>query len=117
MAASDHLNGQQFFHGTYKDLRSGSLVRPASTMGRSVNFPGESDPDYAHATTSASHAGTYAEKAVDWAYNRGESGTRRVYEVQPPSHIEEDPKDPHASYRSQSPWKVVRRVPVSEWDR
>jgi hypothetical protein len=64
-----------------------------------------------------SSAGTYAEKAVDWAYNRNEKGTRRVYEVKPTGDVEEDPKDMHSAYRSKSPWKVTRRVPVSEWDK
>lgn len=114
------LNPHQFheyFHGTARDLRAGSLIRPASMAGLEGNFPGESDPDYAHATTSASHAGTYADKAVDRAYNRGGRGTRRVYEVKPTGDVERDPRDPHSSYRSAAPWRIARRVPVAEWDR
>lgn len=120
MSAQDNLNGQQFYHGTAADLRPGSLIHPAAKIGRPVNFPGYESKDHAYATPSQSHAGEYAQLALDWAYNRrqGHGKSRRVYEVQPTGPIEADPDDTTTdAYRSTSPWKVTRRVPVSEWDK
>lgn len=112
-----HLLSQpQFYHGTAAELRPGSHIRPAAQRGGQINFPGYDSANHAYATPSLRRAGEYAALAQDWAYNRNERKTSRVYEVEPTGHYESDPDDPVTdAYRTQASWRVKRRVPASEW--
>jgi hypothetical protein len=116
MAATDHLSPEQFFHGTVAELRPGSYIRPAAEIGGRTNFPGYDSAGHAYATPSLHKAGEYAQLAQDWAYNGNRRASRRVYEVEPTGHYEQDPTEP-LGYQSRSPWRVKRRVPASEWNQ
>lgn len=116
MSAQDHLQPMQFFHGTTAELRPGSHIRPAAESGLPANFSGYGNEAHAYATASLPSASTYAEHALDWAYNRdaGHGKTSRVYQVEPTGDYEPDPDDTNQAYRTQSSWRVTRRVPASE---
>lgn len=105
-----NLSGPQFFHGTNVDLRPRSLIRPASQTGHQREYYGYGNEDYAFATTRMTTASVYAR---DRTAARG--GTERVYQVEPTGEHEEDPKQQYG-YRSRSPYRVIRRVPRSEFN-
>jgi hypothetical protein len=117
VSAHEHLNPQQFFHGTVRAHLNEIL--PGSVHGRGVIFPHDTDPSRAYATTNESDAWNYAEKA----WHASGSGIPRVYHVEPLGHHEPDPQtDEHGrrrgnwanDYRSTVGWRVVRERPMPE---
>ena len=117
MSAGDHLNPQQFFHGT---IREGlSEIVPASTHGKGAVFPSVTSTAHAYATPDVSNAWHYAEMA----WNAAGSGIPRVYQVEPLGEHEEDPAvdgkgNPRGNFsgdrRSTKGWRVTREVPMPE---
>lgn len=116
-----NANARQFgpwFHGSATDMRPGTNIRPPSERGVEPNFPGYGTGEYAFATSDLGTAASYAEKAQNIAVSRhGARPSQRVYEVRPTGGVEDDPAESagEGAVRSRNPWKVVRRVPASEW--
>lgn len=111
--ASQHLSKPQFsrLHGTNRDMRPGTLIRPSSQTGHQREYSGYGNEDYAFSTDDHNVAARYAR---DRKLARG--GTERVYEVEPTGNEEPDPDETNG-YRSRSPYRVIRRIPRKEWDR
>lgn len=109
-------DGPHYYHGTAAELRRGSHIRPAAQTGKPTNFAGYDSQEYAYAADNPHTAAIYADRALDAAYNRGRGykAARRVYEVAPLGEHEDDPKEPNG-VRSQAGFRVVRRMPTSEW--
>jgi Rifampin ADP-ribosyl transferase len=110
------VDDERYYHGTARDLRPGSRVRPAAQTGHPGNFQGYDSQEYAYAADNPHTAAIYADRALDAAYDRGrgQGRSRRVYEVAPLGDHEQDPKEENG-VRSQAGFRVVRRLPASEW--
>jgi hypothetical protein len=108
MTASDHLNPQQFFHGTVaEDLDE---VTP---RGEGRYFRSDHEGTHAFATTDVDDAWHYAEKA----WHHASSGVPRVYQVEPLGDVEKDPHEQNYSgkwHRSKTGFGVVGEVPMPE---
>jgi hypothetical protein len=78
MSASDHINDQQFYHGTYVELPVGAVLTPGAERGVQ-NFPPAGDNTWVHMVTRPFNA-------VDWASDAARKAKKKnihVYEVEP----------------------------------
>jgi hypothetical protein len=109
VAAHDHLNPQQFYHGTSVRLRRGAHIKPAREVGVASLYSamGDDVEVHTHATTDIGNATDYARTDM---VKRG-SGHVHVYQVTPLGETEPDPGD-ESSVRSRSPLRVDAEVPV-----
>lgn len=85
MAAEDHLNETQFFHGTRKSLPEGDHLRTA-LEGRRVHFT------------------TDADAAMRWGHDSEGEGPTRVYQVHPEGEVQEG-RGP-GGYASRDPVRI-----------
>jgi hypothetical protein len=108
-SAQRALQPLQFFHGTDAPLRKGDHVQSARSLGRPANW-NYGNNDFTYATPSISAAHIYARDIADM-----HQSSERIYQVEPTGNYEPDPDDA-GSYRSTSPWSVVRRVPRKDWN-
>lgn len=111
----------RYFHGTVARNLVGKTITPARNRGGQVLYQGETDPDYAYATTSEAHGWDWAEKA----YFCADKGIPRVYEVEPVDmgSVEKDPEfyangssrgNFEDDVRSTRGFRVIREVPMPE---
>lgn len=111
MAASDHLNPQQFYHGTNARLEPGSYLsaRGANSYGRAESG---SRSGYVYATTDLEQAWTYARSrtsAADGQWHEGHAG--HVYQVQPTGKVTPDPEGySTADARTRARFRVLKHV-------
>lgn len=120
--------GGKLFHGTRSILHPGEMIS-ADEAVRHKAHPSEVSEGYVHATPKGGEAQYWAEHADPYtthsrmtelgrgrtfSYDRGENQGHayppRVYEVEPTGHVEPDPNGEGASYRSESPLRVLRQV-------
>jgi hypothetical protein len=106
MAASDHLSGPQFFHGTSAELQPGDYLSPrgANESGR---IEDESSRRHVYFTADPYHAYGYALRAQQ---QRG--GNANVYQVQPTGKTEADPMDENDSGRTRARLRVIGKAEV-----
>lgn len=106
---------ENFFHGTTSHLSLGDVIEP----GRAATFPHDTDPRYSYATTDATTAWDYAEKA----WHATDKGAPRVYRVEPMGRHSKDPQVDRSGRmrgnhptdrRSRSGWKVVGEEEMPE---
>jgi hypothetical protein len=89
MSASDHLNPQQFFHGSDHVFGTGDTIDPS----RALPYVQQSHGDaYAFATTDRDTASRFG---------------RHVYPVAPQGTMETDPQMPLNAYRTKQPLTVL----------
>lgn len=107
MAATDHLNPQQFFHGTNVPLKPGDPVGAGGPTADRYN------PVYA--TTLQSDAHLYAHQAS--IEERGDRGTgQHVYQVAPTGKMLPDPNDAEDTggsglqFMSHKPMRVIKEI-------
>lgn len=108
MTASEHLNPQQFFHGTSAEFQPGDLVDPKREIGVR-----RGQKSYAFMTTSQDAARNYGKYKADADYYRGQvNATGHVYAVEPTGPFEKDDTvdDRFGAYRSLHPLRVVREI-------
>lgn len=98
MTASDHLNGQQFYHGSRSKIEPGESIR---SDWRSPAPAGTILPDNFF-TTDRSEAEKYTTSAT-----HGRTGA--VHVVEPTGPYEPDETRPN-SFLSQHPLRVVKRL-------
>lgn len=105
VSASDHLNPQQFFHGSSQEFEPGDLVRPQRDTG-APNWAeqlGHTGPLGPHYTGEHVHH-------ADTPYEARVFG-RHVYQVEPLSVVEPDPESAGQGWtRNRGPARVVRRI-------
>ena len=106
MAASDHLSGAQFFHGTNAELEPGDYLTPngANAYGR---LEDESSRRHVYFTADPYHAYGYALRAQQ---QRG--GAANVYQVAPTGKTEADPVDEYDSGRTRARLRVIGKTDV-----
>lgn len=106
---------QEFFHGTTAHLFPGDVIEP----GRRSNYVQISDPRYAYATTNRQDAEHYAEVA----YHASDTGSPRVYQVEPLGRHSKDPLVDRqgnsrgnfdSDRRSKDGWEVVGEMELPE---
>jgi hypothetical protein len=107
MAAEDHLNPQQFYHGTNVPLQPGAMV---GSLG-----PETSRNTPVYATTLADDARRYAHSAA--IEERGVGGTEEhTYQVEPTGRMQRDPNDTEDTggsglqWMSTKPMRVVKEI-------
>lgn len=98
MAATDHLNPRQFYHGTAVPLAPGDHVEPGHPPNYDTTV---SEPGHVYFTDSPRHAEHYADHA--WAMNASAGRAPAVYPVEPTGDY--DNPYPHV-YRSTSPLRI-----------
>jgi Rifampin ADP-ribosyl transferase len=108
----------RFYHGTANDLRPRTVIKPASQIGHPTNYPTYGNSEWAYAAESLPTAHGYADRALDMAHSRkqGHGKSRRIYEVAPIGEHEPDPNETNG-IRSKQGFRVVRRIPASEWNK
>jgi hypothetical protein len=103
MSAGDHLNPQQFFHGTTETF---DHVLPNDVHGKNEGFGTvhpQSSAAHAYATTDPNQAFVYA------MHTQGKwGGIAKVWKVEPMGDYEPDVQSPN-SYRSRAGWRVTGR--------
>ena len=105
MAASDHLQPQQFYHGTDAELQPGDMITSPSSRrvaGRHATRRG----DFSFFTTDALNARTYAPRT--FGYDDAPGRTKYVYTVEPTGSYNRDTKHYGApNYKSRHPLRVT----------
>lgn len=124
MAASDNVNEQQFYHGTWAGwLKKGQVLKPTRVRAKEgVGFSnfGISSPDHVYVTTNPEDAKLYAETGYKDLEEMGHKinnitvvGAKPVvYRVQPRGTIEKDPSmdvQDKYSYRVLGDAKILGR--------
>lgn len=106
MAAEDHLNSQQFFHGTNVEFKPGDVLQgPGYEGAMTFNPPHDLySPHHVYFSSSISSAEGFAHSAVQ----RRKSGKPRVYEVEPNDEVESDPET-----EGIKGWDVGYRAPTA----
>lgn len=105
MAASDHLNGQQFFHGSLHNFEPGDMIEPGHVAGNDHPPGFEPTPSkHVYATPSREVAQSYAKRYQGMDLVHGS-----VYHVEPTGPVEPDDMEDN-SIRSTSPMRVVRKL-------
>lgn len=113
MAADEHLNQTQFFHGTRKEFNPGDKIEPGHEPNSKHSEGG------AYFTGNAEDALWFAQRAK----STGQSGLS-LYEVKPTGDYGEDPelsrmskreRAHHSGYVSDHPLEVVRKLKMREW--
>jgi len=124
MAAADHLNSRQFFHGSPEHFEPGDKIVPGSTIGKQTR--GDTEAGKVYVTPHQFVAAQYT-----WAFDRQgklaagqderEGGTGpagHVYEVRPVGRLLKDKNAPRhmagLSYSAREA-EVLRKVPREEW--
>lgn len=113
MTASDHLNGQQFYHGTVHAFEPGEVLTPAGAeaAGRNEHNDEPGYHDHVFFTPSKKDASMYA-----WgrAFNQPperQSPVGRVYAVKPMGDYERDPGAHNkGGMRTREGMQVVKEV-------
>lgn len=108
MSASESLSPTQFYHGS----STGGLSE-ITPRGAAHYYPGEHEGTHAFATTDASDAWDYAEKA----WNTADSGVPHVYRVEPMGDVERDPHEQNYDgkwWRSRQGFKVLGEEKMPE---
>lgn len=78
MAASESLQGKQFYHGSYEKLGVGDVIVPGAERGVQ-NFPPAGDNTLVHMVDRSWHAADWASDAA----RKAKKKTIYVYEVEP----------------------------------
>lgn len=119
MAASDHLNQRQFFHGSPEHFEPGDTIKPGGVVGKRTR--GDSDPLKVYVTPHQFVAAQYTyafDKHGNVAEGQDERPHGHIYEVQPAGRLLNDKNAPRhmsgLSYTAREA-KVIRRVPKEEW--
>src|ERR1700761_4929646 len=107
MSLTDSRFRQQFFHGTRADLQHGDLI----SVGYTSNYSEGKALSWVYCTCTLDAAIWGAELAVG-------TGAGRIYIVEPPGPVEDDPNltdkkfpgNPTLSYRSREPLRVIAEV-------
>lgn len=121
MAASDNINDQQFYHGTWAGwMKKGQIIKPPSdllheTMGLS-NYK-VSSPHHVYVTTNPEDARWYAERGYETLAKMGHKidnipviGARPVvYRVQPRGTVE---KDPSKDYQDRQSYRILGNAKI-----
>lgn len=107
MAASDHLSGAQFYHGTLAKLRAGDMITP----GHTPNFASKPEK-HVYMTGSPEGAHQWAEDVAAMPHPVGSPSRPLVYKVEPTGPYHRDPKGEipgeSGDHRSKSPLRVVK---------
>lgn len=87
MTASDHLSGQQFFHGSDHPFETGDVVTSPKSRNAEGNF-GTAEPDRVYLSNSRSYAKGFGQhvyrvephdEPVDTGYVGGRNGNTKVF--------------------------------------
>lgn len=106
MSADEHLNPQQFFHGTHVRLTPGDFIEP----GHGANFdyePGEHE-GVQSATTNLVHARNYAKTAA--RINTHDDETGYVYQVRPVGQVNSSGRGITEDEHVAPKWEVLHNV-------
>lgn len=112
MAADEHLNPTQFFHGTAADLKPGDRIE----NGKNHTGPwGEGLDEDPWATMNSSRAARCAIAAADAHSNlAGSPVPPRIYKVEPEGPVSA-PFGKYDADRQAPSFKVIGEHPESEW--
>jgi len=120
MAATDHLQPNQFFHGSPEHFEPGDTILPTQHTGKAPTR-GDSAADKVYVTPHQFVAAQYT-----WKYDTkgaladDPSGppSGHIYEVEPAGRLLHDKNAPMRglSYTAKQA-RVIRRVPKEEWSR
>lgn len=119
MAASDNINDQQFYHGTWAGwMKKGQLITPASSREGYTNFS-MSSPNHVYVTKDPELARGWAEMVYEGLEKQGHvinnipvvGAKPVVYKVEPQGNVEQDPnfRSGGESYRVRGNARIISR--------
>jgi rifampin ADP-ribosylating transferase len=109
---TDRAGVESYLHGTKADLKPGDLIEAR----RASNYGERKNAAFAYLTATLDAATWAAELAIG-------DGPGRIYVVEPPGPIEDDPNltdkkfpgNPTRSYRTREPLRVIAEI--TDWKR